>query len=198
MTSSYNLSRRKNLLDPINFGAFQKHIGVCPPGYVSVPIAPNGNCSDWKICVPMNNKDGNPITYPEKEDYKGPYAETRHFKNHLYPNPMIPDQSLQNFYRTETRRNPDVFQLYKEDYFRLPNKFNGTGYDYTRSWDYPEYALDVIEVSDEWNPFHLIQRHEVQKQAKIDLAARKEMGFKPYVAPYLGTFYRGAGSFETK
>jgi len=191
MTSSYNLTRRKNILEPINWGAFQKHIGTCPPGYLTVPVAPSGNCSDWKFCVPLNNKDGSTVQYPVYDKQTDePFVETRHFANHIYPNPKPTDQSLQNFYPIEKRRY-DTRRLIKEDYFRLPIAFNGTGYDYKRSWSYPqEYATDTVVLPDEWSPFELIQRRAMQKQTIRELGEREKLGFKPYTAPYLGEFYR--------
>ena len=187
MTSSYNLTRRKNLLDPINFGAFQKQIGTCPPGYITVPIKPNGNCSDWKFCVPIDDCRENKM-----EISKNGFVNTKHFSTHLYdlPNSMNPDQSLTNFYPTSSRRY-DSRRLIKDDYFRLPKKFNGTGYNYTRSWAYPqEYATDSVLLPDEWSPFELIQRRDMQKQSIKELKERKSLDFGPYIAPYLGTFYK--------
>lgn len=188
MTSSYNLTRRDNLLDPVNFGAFQKQIGTCPAGYLTVPVKPNGNCSDWKFCVPLDEKQ----SWAEIKQNDKPYVETRHFTSNLYklPESMAPEQSLQNFYPPSSRRY-DSRWLIKEDYFRKPIVFNGTGYEYNRSWQYPqEYALDSIVLPDEWNPFELIQRRDVQKQAIRELKERECRGMNSYTAPYLGTFYK--------
>ncbi len=198
MTSSYNISRRpKNkLLSPINWDAQQKHIGVCPPGYITVPITQgdpsNPQCSDWKFCVPQKNKEGMPASYPEIADMVScvdPHVKTRHFFYNLYNHPAGATQSRTNWYppgkrRTE-RRNLD-----KEDYFRLPLKFDGTGYHPTRSWAYPEFATDHIDLPNEWSPFHLIQRKDAQEQAKRELKQRREESFVPYTKPYLGTFYK--------
>ena len=227
MTSSYNLTRRDNILNPTNFEAFQKQFGVCPPGYITIPISPNGNCSDWKICQPLMNSEGLPSTFPEYNTYENDckkefvpdnqtknfnkcshseynknckncaYRTTSHFSNNLYYgkdkqfNNMIPQQSLHNFY-PPNKRVQDNRYLHKEDYFRLPNKFNGTGYDsYTRSWEYPvEYATDQIRLPDEWIPFHLIQRKDIQKQTLRELQDRIDRGFKPYERPYPGNFYK--------
>ena len=203
MTSSYNLSRRplKQLLSPINWDAYQRQFGVCYGGYATVPIAQSGNCTDWKFCVPLKNNEGMPYSYPEFDammndggivgthSKDGPVVETRHFTSSLYRNPNAPQQSQTNFYPPHKRR-VERRHLDKEDYFRLPMKFDGTGYQPVRSWDYPETATDHVELSNEWSPFHLIQRKEVQEQSKRELRQRQEQGFPPYTKPYLGTFYR--------
>lgn len=188
MTSSYNLSRRKNILDPVNFGAFQKQIGTCPAGYLTVPIAPAGNCSDWKFCVPLAERSP-PPPIPTSENG---IVSTRHFSPYLYelPPDLQRNQSMQNFYPPSSRRY-DSRRLIKDDYFRSPLNFNSTGYEYQRSWKYPqEYALDAIVLPDVWNPFEFIQRREVQKQTIREAKERQELGFMPYTAPYLGTFYK--------
>ena len=204
MTSSYNLSRRplEQLLSPINWDAYQRQFGLCYGGYITVPITQGGggtiedgnsksNCSDWKFCVPIKNSEGMPASYPEVKDFIPDHGvnETRHFTNNLYRNPNIPCQSRTNMYPPHTRR-VERRKLDKEDYFRLPVAFDGTGYHPTRSWAYPEYATDHVEIPDEWSPFHLIQRKDLQQQAKRESIQREEQGFGPYIKPYLGTFYK--------
>jgi hypothetical protein len=103
---------------------------------------------------------------------------------------MNPDQSPQNFYPPESRRY-DSRRLIKEDYFRSPLAFDGTGYKPVRGWQYPqEYALDSITLPDEWSPFELIQRRDVQKQTIRELRERERLGIRPYMKTYLGTFYK--------
>ncbi len=192
MTSSYNLSRRplKQLLSPINWDAYQRQFGVCYSGYITVPIAQSGNCTDWKICVPIKNKDGMPASYPEMADLiDRPINQTRHYTSDLYHHPQSQTQNRTNMYPRRSRRAERRYSD-KEDYFRLPMNFDGTGYNPVRSWAYPEYAADHVQLPDEWNPFQLLQRREVQKQNERALQQRKDSGAVPYTEPYLGTFYK--------
>ncbi len=196
MTSSYNLSRRPldQLLSPINWDAYQKHFGLCYGGYATVPISQSGNCTDWKFCVPLKNEEGMPASYPIMNDMCDskngePHVLTRHFTNDLYRNPNAPKQSQTNFYPPGSRRT-ERRNLDKEDYFRLPIRYDGTGYTPIRSWDYAEYATDHVELPKEWNPFQLVQRKDAQEQAKRELKERRELGFKPYTRAYLGRFYK--------
>lgn len=182
MTSSYNIYRRPKaqLLAPTNFEAQQKQFGTCPPGYVTVPITTtNGNCTDWKFCVPLKRPD------PPK---RCAGENTRRYSYHLYDE-TIPLQSPMNMYPPESRR-PDRRYLDKEDYYRLPIAFNGTGYTPTRSWEYAETATDYVTLPDQWSPFHLIQRRDMQKKAVSELKERRQLGFAPNFEPYLGTFYK--------
>lgn len=192
MTSSYNLSRRplEDILTPINWDAYQRQFGLCYGGYATVPIAQSGNCTDWKFCVPLLNKEGMPASYPEMCDEKGyPIVLDRHYTDNLYRNPQVVEQSETNFYPRHKRRI-ERRNLDKEDYFRLALSFDGTGYNPSRSWDYPEFATDHVVLPDEWNPFQLIQRKDAQNQAIRELKQRREQGLPPYYKPYLGTFYR--------
>lgn len=182
MTSSYNIYRRPlaQKLAPINWEAQQKQFGTCPPGYATVPITTTeGNCTDWKFCVPLKRPEP-----PIKTS--GEYI--RRYSYSLY-DPTIPLQSPMNMYPPESRR-PDRRELDKKDYYRLPIAFNGTGYTPTRSWEYPETATDYITLPNTWDPFTLIQRKDMQQKAIAELKERRELGFKPNVEPYLGTFYK--------
>lgn len=180
MTSSYNISRRplEDRIRPTNWGAYQRQFGQCGNGFVTVPILPGGNCSDWKFCVPIEKEDGLPASYPVQE-CKNLVNKHRRFTYDLYDNKDAPKRSLQNLYPPESRR-AERRMLDKEDYFRLPMGFDGTGYYPARSWTFPQTATDHVELPDEWSPFHLIQR----KQAQLD--ARK---CRENVNSCRGTFY---------
>lgn len=190
MTSTYNLTRRKNDDTEINWDASHKQFGVCKPGDITVPIFPNGNCSDWKICVPLKNEEGLPISYPVIK--KGTQrVKRRTFTNNLYDNDLTVEQSKTNYYPVHSRRPPNRAELDYKDYFRLPIKYDGTGYFPTRTWSYPEHSLDTVEqLPKEWSKFHLIQRHDMQQHAIDELLERKMKGMKDFEHPYKGYLYR--------
>lgn len=103
MTSSYNLCRRTGQLNTLPQESFMKHIGPCPPGFVSVPVVINGEaCTDWKFCIPKEYVMNGPC-YPcdavgktkcsnlycfkkdaHKQNYPKPYYATPYPK---YPAP---------------------------------------------------------------------------------------------------------------
>lgn len=196
MTSTYNISRRskKELYSPTNWGAHQKQFGICPPNHLTVPIKQYGTqCSDWKFCVPLENEEGMPATFPVMKDMLPKEGECtngkRHFTSNLYNLKNHIEQSPMNLYPPHSRR-PDREELDQKDYFRLPVKFDGTGYYPVRSWDYPEYPTDNIKLEDEWSKFNLIQRRDLQKQTQREYEIRQKLNLKPYHYQYLGTFYK--------
>lgn len=187
MTSSYNLSRRKDLYSPKNIEAFGKQFGVCPPSYISVPVSPGGNCSDWKICVPIPNEEGNNPKVPIMKDIlarqnEQPFRKRRtyNFYDKISANkieidhyeekfgvkshpPPVQYQSPTNFFPIKSREM-DRRALDKFDYYQLPLRFDGTGYNKIKPWEYNESAMGHVQMRPEWNPFELIQRNEVQKK----------------------------------
>ena len=189
MTSSYNISRRplKDVLSPINWGAYQRQFGICYGGYVTVPITnPDGKCTDWKFCVPIEQEDE--ILKKSKNKETREINETRHFTRNLYNNPLWTAQSETNLY-PPCNRPPYRAELDMKDYFRLPMGYDGTGYRPTRSWNYAETATDYINLPRGWSPFHLVQRKDVQEAAKKELIYRKQHNIPPYTTQYPGVFY---------
>lgn len=187
MTSSYNLSRRdkKLMLSPINFGAYMKNIGVCAPTELTVPISPGGNCSDWKICVPKLTPDGNLPTVPIMKDIKERQeqqpnirAKTYNMYSKISPNqtqeymkkygvssypPPYESQSQTNFYPIKSREI-ERRELDKKHYFSIPLKFDATGYDKIKPWDYNFSAMGHVQMPLDWEPTQLIQRNKVQEK----------------------------------
>lgn len=109
MTSTYNLCRRTGQLNSLPTEAFMKHIGPCPPGYVSVPIIVSGVCTDWKFCI------------PKEQVMNGP----------SYPCDAVCKTQSINLYG----RRPDSREFYPRAYYStnyprdpLP-KYDGTGYE---------------------------------------------------------------------
>ena len=205
MTSSYNLSRRslKDLTSPINWGAYQRQFGVCYAGYRTVPITnKEGGCTDWKFCVPVETYDEKsglvvPISFPHVDATKNIQRDangnilndvSRHYTYDLYKNPDFASQSSTNLYPPESRRQPRA-ELDVHDYFRLPIRFDGTGYFPVRSWDRGEAATDYVNLPDDLNPFQLIQRKAVQEKAKAELKWRKANNIPPYTQFYPSGFY---------
>lgn len=185
MTSSYNLSRRseKELFSPTAWGVQQKQGGICPPDHITVPIkTKGGGCSDWKFCVPIKSCD--PSCHSKR------IVEKRLFTHDLYnQGKKHISQSPMNHYPICSRM-PERRGLDKEDYYRLPVKFDGTGYFDDRTWDkFPEHATDQIDLPKIWSPFQMIQRHELKEHVKQGLKERERLGLKPNQQPYFGTFY---------
>ena len=186
MTSSYNLSRRplSDTYGKKNMEAYVKHFGICQPGYLTTQIAPDGLCSDWKICSPIYNEEGNIPTIPIMKDIiqrqiDHPYSKriTYNLYDKISPNdikeyekkygvkshpPSFESQSAQNFYPIRSR-SIERRALDKADYFQTPLRFNSTGYDTVFSENFLNPTFENVKVPPEWNPFQLIQRNEVQK-----------------------------------
>lgn len=168
MTSSYNLSRRKNLYDKTNWGAFQKNIGTCPPDYTTVPIVSStGAYSDWKFCVPPEEqKQCNKChckCMNEEHFHPSRHYVKKHGTMNFYDNPDWEPQSFVNYYPPGTRKAEREY-LDKHDYFRLPVKFNATGYEKYYPIDYQNTAVVNTELKQEWDKFRLIQRQDVKNK----------------------------------
>ena len=181
MTSTYNLSRRANIDAPTAWESFQQHGGVCPPGYLTVPIrtgkphpvsgdCPSACCDhDWKFCVPQKNADCNPITFAP-ENRSGNY-EKRHFTTNLYNLP----ESLRG-----SEQSPALIEsdLLSKDYLQETVRYDGTGFKPVRPHEYPIYAKQNAPV-DEYEVTHLIQRSTVKARLVEQLMERAELCAQP-------------------
>ena len=193
MTSSFNIARRNIDKRPINWNAYFRNGGVCPTGFLTVPL---NNNTDWKFCVPLDEQTNTPeLTWqtPSINNYiknseQDSNQPIRRFTDKLY-NDNTPDQTQFNLYPPESRRKDRRFlDLY--DYFRLPMNFDGTGYNPTRGYRDIEYAEDNIAVLPYDDPFRLIQPHQVQQDTNKVFAKRKQHNIPPYYHPYQSHFYK--------
>lgn len=57
------------------------------------------------------------------------------------------------------------------DYFQLPTRYDGTGYQVLRGWKRPQYAEDMVDVPPVWDETRLFsaQPYPIQQEAKRSL-----------------------------
>lgn len=154
MTSSYLISTRKPH-PPTQWSNYMINQGVCPEGFGTVLYGDHG----WKMCVPL------PKLVERKCDpaSRGGWSTNRAT---LYDAQDMPN-GHRNQIPIQTRRqlHSPRAELDRYDYFQLPSRYNGTGYDSLASWKKPQYAEDMVDVPPVWDEYRLQQPYPLQQQS---------------------------------
>lgn len=184
MTSSYQFSRRP----PRKYTEYESYAingGICPTGFDTYFY---GN-HDWKICVPnphgtttLNECKCEKKYLKECERWQNgssnsfakgcptPKSGWRTSRATLYDDRSPAEGWLYNQIPYQKRRQLHepraMFDRY--NYYQLPTRYNGTGYDVLRGWKTPQYALDMVDVPPVWDNTKLMsaQPYPIQNQAK--------------------------------
>lgn len=174
MTSSLLLTKRKQLGDIWNIrnfsrpglplGGWEDHYiingatRVCSPDYYGIPI---GNPYGFTVCVKKRDQEGRAANAPPKKVDYSKYNGTHKFSADLYDPSKTEQTQLFNPYAYSDRRLVDNHEeLIRDDYLRLPMKYNGigikpvrpVGYEKRKNFgfsylkDNPPYKYDVTRL----------------------------------------------------
>lgn len=196
MTSSYQIARRPHRKGTL-FEAYAINGNVCPgKGFdtyfygnhdwkfcVPNPGSCNGvnncrgqqkggQCSDGNRCVgtECNNwQDGSSNSFGK--ECMTPKSGWRIARPVLYDDRDTPDGFLyggQIPYQMRRQLHEPRAEFDRYDYYQLPTRYAGTGYEVLKNFKKPQYALDMVDVPPVWSDRHLMnnQSYQIQQQAK--------------------------------
>jgi len=173
MTSSALLTKRReqgeiwnirNFSRPgLPLGGWEDHYIIngavrnCHPDYYSVPI---GNPYGFAVCIKKRDQEGRSIRGPPKKVDYSKYNGVHKFSADLYDPTKTEQTQMFNPYAYKDRRLSNEEELIRDDYLRLPMKYNSNGikpvrppgYEHKKLFgfsylkDNPPYKFDVTRL----------------------------------------------------
>jgi hypothetical protein len=180
MTSSLSLTKRKQMGDVWNIknfshpelplGGWEDHYIVngghreCHPNFYAIPI---GNPYGFMMCVRRRDEEGRALdTAPGIPDFSHMNGLHRNSAD-LYDPSKAEQTQMFNPYPYDNRNVSNFRELIRDDYYRLPIKYNGTGIKPVRNHGHgKEFGFSHLENDPplKFNITRLIQPYPIWKE----------------------------------